>query len=204
MCKDYRLKKLSSYAFGRVLDIGFAAQPNPYLQGEIYGFDMQAAPLPPNYEGVIVGDATDLAGLSERFDTVVAGQLLEHLDNPVRFLKDCYDILNPGGRVVLSTPNPYFPPVIWLERLLSRRFFYTDEHVFMFSPTYLARLLERQGFRNIRVLSGGVPIGPMLVPYLSRVLKQPKPLLTKRDLLRIELPFPRAFCYAILYTGEKT
>ena len=172
---------MARFAAGKVLDIGFAAQPNPYLRGEVYGLDQKAAPIPSNYKNVLVGDATDLLGLDDRFDTVIAGEIIEHLDNPIRFLAGCYHVLNPGGRIILSTPNPYYPPIVWLERLMIRRFFYHREHVRIFLPRLLVRLLERQGFQNIRTYSGGI-----VFPF-------PK----------LEIPFPRSHCYAIIYVGQK-
>lgn len=41
----------------------------------------------------------------ETFSCVYALSVLEHLLNPCRFLKDCYRVLCPGGRLVLLTPN---------------------------------------------------------------------------------------------------
>jgi SAM-dependent methyltransferase len=172
---------MARFAQGKVLDIGFAQRPNPYLQGEVYGLDREKIPVPPNYKAVIVDDVANLRNIGENFDTIIAGELIEHLDNPVQFLSDCYHILNPDGRLILSTPNPYYPPVVWLERLMIRRFFYTQEHVFIFLPRFLVRLMERQGFQNVETHSGGI-----VVPILN-----------------LSLPFPRAFCYATIYVGHK-
>lgn len=172
---------MARFATGRVLDIGFAEWPNPYLRGEVYGFDRKAASLPPNYKNVMLGDVADLISIEERFDTVIAGEIIEHLEDPIQFLSGCYHILNSGGKLVLSTPNPYYPPVVWLERLMIRRFFYTEEHTFIFLPRFLVRFMERQGFQNVKTYSGGIVL----------------------PILNLSLPFPRAFCYAIIYVGQK-
>jgi SAM-dependent methyltransferase len=42
--------------------------------------------------------------LAERFDTIVAGELIEHLSNPGRFLLRAREHLKPDGRLVLTTP----------------------------------------------------------------------------------------------------
>jgi 2-polyprenyl-3-methyl-5-hydroxy-6-metoxy-1,4-benzoquinol methylase len=42
---------------------------------------------------------------NERFDVVVFGDVLEHIDNPVSILQKCREFLNPNGRVVASIPN---------------------------------------------------------------------------------------------------
>jgi len=175
------MKRMARFARGKTLDIGFVEQPNPYLRGEVYGFDRQAASTPANYVKVMVGDAIDLSYMDERFDTVVAGQVIEHLDDPIRFLSGCYHILNPGGRLVLSTPNPYYPPVVWLERLMIRRFFYNQDHNYLFLPRFLVRLMERQGFQDVKAYSGGI-----VLPVLN-----------------LDVPFPRPCCYAMIYVGRK-
>lgn len=178
---SYRLKKMARLAFGRILDIGFAAQPNPYLRGEVYGLDRDAAPVPTNYKKAIVGDAMDLVSLHERFDTIIAGELIEHLDHPVGFLTACYQTLNPGGRLVLSTPNPYHPPIILLECLMIRRFYYDPEHVGLFLPRFLVRLIEQHGFKNVRTMSGGCQMPG----------------------LHFDFPCPRAISGLMIYVGNK-
>jgi 2-polyprenyl-3-methyl-5-hydroxy-6-metoxy-1,4-benzoquinol methylase len=41
----------------------------------------------------------------ERFDVIVAADVLEHLSDPVRCLRACVALLSAGGEVVLSIPN---------------------------------------------------------------------------------------------------
>lgn len=52
-------------------------------------------------------DISDLPGLvgSDDFDVVAAGDVLEHLRDPVRVLSSLRGILRPTGRVVASIPN---------------------------------------------------------------------------------------------------
>lgn len=42
---------------------------------------------------------------SERFDTIVLGHVLEHVEDPVAILARCRDWLAPGGRVLMAVPN---------------------------------------------------------------------------------------------------
>jgi SAM-dependent methyltransferase len=174
----YRLKKMAQFARGRILDIGFAQQPNPYLEGDVYGFDQCVVPLPANYKGMLTGDASKLK-LEDRYDTILAGEIIEHLDDPIQFLGDCYRALTGGGRLVLSTPNPYHPAFALSECLMLRRYFYCPDHVHIFLPRFLVRLMERQGFRQVKTYSGGM------------------------ELFKLTIPFPRAICYAVIFVGTK-
>lgn len=168
----YRLKKMARFASGKILDIGFAALPNRFLKGDVYGLDIDAPnSIPPNYKGSFVHDATRLVELGEKFDTIVAGEIIEHLDNPHAFLAGCFDVLNPGGVLLISTPNPYHPPMALLESLMIRRFYYDLGHVNIFLPRFLIRLIERYGFKDVRMYSGG-----FVPPFLKWDIPAPYPL----------------------------
>jgi 2-polyprenyl-3-methyl-5-hydroxy-6-metoxy-1,4-benzoquinol methylase len=45
------------------------------------------------------------ADLAQAFDAVIALELVEHLENPHHFLRQCFALLKPGGTLVISTPN---------------------------------------------------------------------------------------------------
>ena len=46
-----------------------------------------------------------LDSISDKYDLVVAVEILEHLNNPWKYLNDCLSVLKEGGIIVLSTPN---------------------------------------------------------------------------------------------------
>jgi 2-polyprenyl-3-methyl-5-hydroxy-6-metoxy-1,4-benzoquinol methylase len=41
----------------------------------------------------------------EHFDIVCAVEIIEHLENPRHFLRECHRTLKPGGLIVVTTPN---------------------------------------------------------------------------------------------------
>ncbi len=178
-----RLKKMAEFAKGMILDIGFADIPNPYLQGKIIGLDLQTAPKPDNYGMIIINDISNSCFKDSIFDTIVAGEIIEHLESPVEFIKQCHQLLNSGGKLIISTPNPYYPPVILLNWLMIRKFYYSPQHVFEIAPRFMVRILENNGFRSVKTISGGIII----------------PLGGNRF---FTLPSPKAICYQMIYVAE--
>jgi len=133
---------------GELLDVGFAQLPNPHLRGSrVLGLDLSPPAATPPYDEVIAGDARDLAEVvgDRRFDAVLAGEVIEHLEDPYRFLRSCREVLRPGGRLILSTPNPLHLPVLACELLGVRRFFYTEEHLHYLLPRWVERMLKVSG-----------------------------------------------------------
>lgn len=43
--------------------------------------------------------------INRKYDVVVAVEILEHLQNPWKYLNDCSSLLNENGVIILSTPN---------------------------------------------------------------------------------------------------
>lgn len=98
---------------------------------------------------VLVGDAEALPSAGE-FDTIVAGELIEHLANPGRFLAGCARTLRPGGRLVLSTPNP-FSVMHSLMYLKSRGGAFNGGHACWFCPQTLRQIAALCGLRVVEL-----------------------------------------------------
>ena len=77
----------------------------------------------------------------EPADIVIAGELLEHLDQPGRFLEAVKVLLKPGGTLLISTPNAC-SMTNFLSSLMNREFVNPD-HVSWFSWQTLRTLLRR-------------------------------------------------------------
>jgi len=95
-----------------------------------------------------VGDA--LPEAAGTVDVAVSFAVLEHIDEPVPFLEGMRDLLRPGGRLHLSTPNA---DDFLLEALPGSysSFFYRKVHRYYFTPSTLIGVLERAGFDDVRV-----------------------------------------------------
>jgi len=110
-----------------------------------------------------IGDAQDLAYVS-KFDTVILGELIEHLQNPGACLVGCAKVLKPGGRIVISTPNA-FSVMLGLMYLKDFDKAFNSEHVVWFCPQTLRALLERCGLR-LKQLSFVDDLAPDIDPVL--------------------------------------
>ena len=163
-----RLRLVAGEAHGPdVLDIGYAQSPNPNLgRFRTVGYDLAVVPAP-DYAEQIQGDAANIAEVlaGRAFDTIVAGELIEHLEQPYDFLRALSGLLTPNGRVVLSTPNPVAFPTLGFEVTRSHRRFYEKGHTFYFAPRWMERMLDRCGYRLVRMAPVGwwLPFG--VVPW---------------------------------------
>jgi 2-polyprenyl-3-methyl-5-hydroxy-6-metoxy-1,4-benzoquinol methylase len=121
------------------------------------------------YEQVLVGDVQDPALLDEldarRFDFVLFGDVLEHLQSPQRALQRTASLLDVDGRVLVCLPNV----VHWSirARVLAGRFDYTDTgildrtHVRFYTPSSARSMVAGAGL-DIRSVGGVVWLPSML------------------------------------------
>ncbi len=60
-------------------------------------------------------DFYSLEEIRESFSVVFLFEVIEHLEleEGVQLLKRCYDLLNEGGRLILTTPNVFNPSRFW-------------------------------------------------------------------------------------------
>jgi 2-polyprenyl-3-methyl-5-hydroxy-6-metoxy-1,4-benzoquinol methylase len=95
------------------------------------------------------------------WDVVMAGDVIEHLSNPGRFLDCARANLRPGGRLVISTPNTYaLSELFWVLARLSNDTPVNAEHTCTFTPTTLRTLCARHGFTPEAMHYVNIPFGP--------------------------------------------
>jgi len=83
--------------------------------------------------------------LGERFDVIVAGDIIEHLSNVGAFFERVAAHLKPGGVFLVATPNP-LNPTRMIRLLTSGRDRANVQHTCWFTGKVLRQLAERYGF----------------------------------------------------------
>lgn len=79
-------------------------------------------------------DATFSEFLGERFDVVFIGDVIEHINDTVKLLQFAKRHLNPGGRIIITTPNPFY--IGYLYRILQKKTYIANaDHVSWITPT---------------------------------------------------------------------
>ena len=111
-----------------------------------------------------------------KVDLVTAFDFLEHVDSPWSTLRSIAQILDSGGRLVLTTPN-----VMSWERVLRPTCWsgaQDPQHKILLQPYSLRFLLERTGFelellrsplRKLGPIGWGLPIGGQMIAVARKV-----------------------------------
>ncbi len=177
------LSRLNDGAGKRLLDVGAA-------QGDLAGMLTQRgyavvalegdANLAAMAEGkckqVILADLDGpLPHFTEKFDVVVCADILEHLKNPARVLRQLTACVVPNGTVIISVPNIAH---LWVRlQLMLGRFKYMDRgildrtHLRFFTLSSFLEFLKEADLELVELDATPVPL-PLLVPqrYHGQVL----------------------------------
>ncbi len=162
----------------RVLEVGTATG---YLSSEIakrgclvtgIEQDPEMARIAEKYcQKMIVGDveSMDLSGLGT-YDAIILGDVVEHLRNPREFLQKAGELLNKGGKILISLPNV---ANIWVRlNLLFGRFNYSrvgildESHLRFFTLETSKKIARDSGLEVISTNVTPIPL-PLILPATS-------------------------------------
>lgn len=140
-----RIEFLLEGAKGLVLDIGFNPHYKKLHEGiagkagkkNVIGIDIVVKGFGPN---IARASAERMPFRKECFDSVIAGEIIEHLKDPESFVKECARVIKKKGVFALSTPNRES----WVNRLFHS--YEAPLHFSLFSLGELEALLEKEGF----------------------------------------------------------
>jgi len=121
---------------------------------------------PETYAQTICSYSTNINTKDNSFDVVVAGEFIEHLYpyDILPTLQEFYRVIRPGGRLLLTTPNPNY-----IKLKITGGSVLGGAHVSQHYPADLKKELEAIGFENIKLLGSG---------KVSRFLGEKFPLLS--------------------------
>jgi SAM-dependent methyltransferase len=96
------IKDLVPKGADRVLDFGCGGSPYRTLFGACtyHRADLAGSALGLDFE---YGPEAVLSAPSADYDCVLSSQVLEHVQSPQIYLAECYRVLKPSGRLILST-----------------------------------------------------------------------------------------------------
>ena len=145
----------------RVLHVGCAAhEPDPndptWLHGQLVkhfpdavGVDLREDLIEQlrslGYKNLYVANA-ETFDLGQEFDTIVAGDIIEHLSNPGLFLERARHHLakgSPGGKLIITTPYPFCLQAMAYAFLKYPRTCFNNEHTSWFCLRTFGELVRR-------------------------------------------------------------
>ena len=143
-----RFKKISKFVVGNfILDIGSCeGHVHRLLKDKFKNKKIFSMDLDKNSDFQI--DLNKPKKISQKFDTVIAGEIIEHVESPIDFLKYCKSLLKKNGKLIVTTPNSiglqYIKNPSWCVH-------YTDYrgHSQAFTMPMLKRIIEEVGFEVI-------------------------------------------------------
>jgi 2-polyprenyl-3-methyl-5-hydroxy-6-metoxy-1,4-benzoquinol methylase/spore maturation protein CgeB len=117
-----------------------------------------------------VGDASHLEADDDSFDTILLGEVLEHLDDPQPVLAEAARVCKPDGIVALTTPFGVFP--------------HEDHSQTFFLASLIAALYPQLDIRSIDIVDGYFRVtaapGPMTREAADRLLLELQPFYEER------------------------
>jgi 2-polyprenyl-3-methyl-5-hydroxy-6-metoxy-1,4-benzoquinol methylase len=175
---DYLLK---TFAGKKVLDIGVAEHDISHyndksnwkhgqikaVASECLGIDIiQSMVDQLNKDGFdcICVDATSEYDAGRRFDFVHIGDVIEHVSDAVKLLEFAARHLEPDGKIVVTTPNPYYVEYLW--RVFTEgKLVANYEHVSWVGESMAMELAHRAGISLERIWR------PVSTNFLKRKLQ---------------------------------
>ena len=182
---DHKIRFAIEHCRGKdVLDLG-CVQHNPEYYKSRFWLHRALAEVSKTLEGldlyeegveylqqvgyhINVGNAENF-NLGKQYDVIVAGDLIEHLGDLKGFLMSVHSHLRPGGKLLISTPNPWYWRNV-IKALLFGTVSNNPEHTLWMCPVTLSHLVSRYNLRLVQWHFGSRYLRDRLMP-LPRGIK---------------------------------
>lgn len=212
---NLRMKLLPPLANENVLDCGCAggyffkiAIENGYrpfgveINSEAVKTANEAFPENEIFQGLL----EDSPFAKESFYAVFMSDYIEHVRSPKQAIKKAYDLLKPGGYLLLSTPS-----VDTLSARLMKRSWlhYKEEHLSYFNRINISKLLMDNGFEIIKIKPAKKCLTPEYIQSIFNAYPRRGLTVLINSLLRLMPAFVKKlklsfFCGEIVVLGRKS
>jgi SAM-dependent methyltransferase len=124
----------------------------------VFGYDTGAWAAKAQADGLPILTAQELTAQQSSFDVISAVEVLEHVPDPVGFLRHLRGFARPDTLLFLTTMNALVAP----RNLAEWSYVQPELHVSFFTPLALATALQRSGFK---------PFHPGFVPGWGKIIR---------------------------------
>lgn len=196
ICRRNIIRHLREFApniSGDILDVGCGRGPyrRIFSKAKYHGVDLERS-VTTNDQSICVYDGKTLPYPDATFDAILCTQVLEHVFEPQKFLREIRRVIKPGGKLILTVP------FIWPEHEM-------PHDSARYTTPGLQQLLSQAGFKiheHYRVTTGGTAIMQLIVSMLSESWNHPNRLY--RWFVRCSLMMAQIFLSPILLIRSKT
>lgn len=117
-------------------------------------------------------DATDISFEQEAFNLVLSSEVIEHVPDPRRALREMARVVSKGGVVIVTSPNKLWYPLLWLSQKLGLRKFSGNE-IWLW-PTEARTILRQEGLEVLAIegchlFPWQIPFAQMFLPFFDRL-----------------------------------
>ena len=128
---------------GTILDVGGSAGTlseelaKRFPSVRVVCLDIELLHVRPN---LVIGDGQQMPFADKSFQSILGGEVIEHIPDPRKFLQESWRVLENNGVLALSTPNKKS----WLNRIAHS--YEMPHHISLLSFDELQKMLVEEGF----------------------------------------------------------
>ena len=86
------------------------------------------------------------------FNIIFGIHLLEHLNNPIEFINNCYSSLKSKGKLILEIPNIEDPLLTLYKNKAFNNFYWIPDHSFFYIPSTIKNIIIETKFNEYKII----------------------------------------------------